>query len=158
MGLSSFIGGLFKEMVITSLEDYALRALVYIALKENKKASVSEIAEKNGISFSYILRICSTLREKGILESNKGRKGGYILKREPSTISLLEVVKAVGKDSIEIRCDFGKNKAANCYNIDCMLAPEWKKIKIKFNSLMSDIKLSDFIQGGLNASSANKGC
>jgi len=39
-----------------------------------------------------------------------------------------------------------------------MLMPEWKKIKIKFNNLMSDIKLSNFIQGGLNASPANKGC
>lgn len=128
------------------LEGYALRALVYIALKKNKKASVGEISEKNGISFPYILRICSTLREKGILESSKGRKGGYILNRDPSTISLLEIIKAVGKDSIELKCNFGKDKSSNCYQVNCVLIPEWRRIKIKFDNLMNNIKLNDFIK------------
>jgi Rrf2 family protein len=143
-------------MVITTLEGYALRALVYIALKDSKKASVREIAMENGISFSYTLRICSTLREKGILESDKGRNGGYLLKRDPATISLLEVVKAVGKDSIEIKCDFGKNKTALCYTKNCALIPEWKTVKIKFDVLMNSVKLKDFIQGGSYGNSTNK--
>lgn len=143
-------------MVITTLESYSLKALVYIVLKNNKKASVSEISQNIGISFPYILRICSTLREKGILSSEKGRKGGYTLKREPSTISLYEIFKAFNKESIEIKCDFGKNIDAHCFQKDCILIPEWKKVKAKFDNLMQSITLSDFTKGGAGDNPADK--
>lgn len=75
-------------MIVTTLEGYAVKALIYIANRKDRRATIKEISEQNRISFPYILRICSMLRQKGILESIKGRNGGYVLSRDPSSISL----------------------------------------------------------------------
>lgn len=132
-------------MLVTTLEGYALKALIYLAEKKSKRATVKEIAEKNNVSFSYILRICSILREKGILDSVRGRKGGYILKRSPSDISLYEVIKAVRRNTVEIRCDYGKRKDTTCIPTDCISVQAWEKVKRRVDELFKTIKLSDLM-------------
>lgn len=132
-------------MLVTTLEGYALKALIYLAEKKSRRATVKEISEKNNISFSYILRICSTLRSKGILDSARGRNGGYTLRRELSDISLYEVIKAVRKNTVEIRCDYGKRKVTPCIPTDCISIQAWEKVKRQVDKLFKDIKLSDLI-------------
>jgi len=132
-------------MLVTTLEGYAIKALIYLAEKKGRRATIKEISEKNKVSFSYILRICSTLRSHGILDSVRGRKGGYILSRNPSDISLYEVVKAVRRDTVEIKCDYGKRKDTLCMPADCISLQAWKKIKEKTDRLFKNIKLSDLM-------------
>jgi len=132
-------------VLVTTLEGYALKALIYLAEKKSRRATVKEISEKNNLSFSYILRICSILRSKGILDSARGREGGYTLKREPSDISLYEIIKAVRKNTVEIRCDYGKREIAPCVPTDCISIQAWEKVKRRVDKLFKDIKLSDLI-------------
>ncbi len=132
-------------MLVTTLEGYALKALIYLAEKKSRRATIKEISRKNNVSFSYILRICSILRNNGILDSIRGRKGGYILKRDPSDISLYEVIKTVRKNTVEIRCDYGKRKDVPCTPNDCVSVQAWKKVKKRVDKLFKDIKLSDLI-------------
>lgn len=137
-------------MIATTREEYAVKALIYIASKEIRKASISEIAEKNSISFAYILRICSLLRQHGILTSEKGRSGGYILEKDPSTISLFDIIEAVGRKSVEIKCNYGAKHDTPCYQSECISMSAWNTIREKTDELYKEIKLSDLI-GGKNA-------
>jgi Rrf2 family iron-sulfur cluster assembly transcriptional regulator len=133
-------------MIVTTLEGYALKALIYIAGKEDKRATIKEISEENRISFPYILRICSMLRQKGILESIKGRNGGYVLSRDPFSISLFEIISAVHRQTVEIKCDYGEKIGLNCFQSDCISMAAWEKIKVKTDELFLKIKLSDLIE------------
>ncbi len=132
-------------MVVTTLEGYALKALIYIATKKEKRATIKEISEKNNISFPYILRICSELRSHGVLTSIRGRLGGYVLERDPSDISLYEIIKAVRKETVEIKCDYGQRKDLHCYQVNCISMKAWNSIKNKVDDIFKDIKLSDLI-------------
>ncbi len=132
-------------MVVTTLEGYALKALIYIAMKEDKRASIKEISINNRVSFPYMLRICSQLRKSGLLKSIRGRTGGYVLAKDPSKISLYEVITAVGRETIEIKCDYGKKKNVHCFPRDCVSISAWRKIRKSVNKQFKEIKLSDLI-------------
>ncbi len=132
-------------MLVTTLEGYALKALLYIAAKENQRVTIKEISRENNISFPYILRICSELRRKGILKSVRGRGGGYLLNKPPSKISVYEIIKAVGRETVEIKCEYGKRKDLPCYQSNCISMHAWHSIKEKVDIALKDIKLSDLV-------------
>jgi Rrf2 family protein len=134
-------------MLVTTLEGYAVKALIYLAKKKDKRATIREISKENNISFSYILRICSMLRSKGILDSVRGRSGGYILKRNPTDISLYEIIQAVGRKTIEIKCDYGKRKDIPCISTDCLALYPWEKTKSKVDKLFKNISLKNLMEG-----------
>lgn len=145
-------------MIVTTLEGYAVKALIYIARKESKMATIKEISTDNRISFPYILRICSSLRKQGVLKSTKGRKGGYTLERDPKTISLYEIINAVGRTSIEIKCDFGMRTNLFCYQKNCISLDAWEYVLEQTNELYKKIKLSDLIERSNYENSTNTGC
>lgn len=133
-------------MIVTTLEGYALKALIFISTKKEKKATITEISKENKISFPYILRICSLLRKGNILMSTKGRKGGYYLARNPKDISLHEIINAVGRKSIEIKCDFGKRTSLKCFQYECLSLPAWQYILDETNNLFNKITLDVLIE------------
>ncbi len=132
-------------MLVTTTEGYALKALIYIAQKKDKRATIKEISEVNKISFPYILRICAKLRAHGILESVRGRNGGYVLKRDPEDVSLYDIIRAVGRSTVEIRCEYGKRKDLPCYQANCISELAWVIVKLKTDKLYKNIKLKDLI-------------
>ncbi len=132
-------------MVVTTLEGYALKALIYIAMKDEKRATIKEISINNRVSFPYMLRICSQLRKNGLLKSIRGRTGGYVLAKDPSKISLYEIINAVGRETVEIKCDYGKRKTVHCFPRDCISMSAWKQIKKSVDKQFKNIKLSDLI-------------
>ncbi|MEA3313166.1 MAG: Rrf2 family transcriptional regulator [Caldisericota bacterium] len=134
-------------MLVTTLEGYALKALIYLAEKKNKRATIREISKENNISFSYILRICSMLRSNGLLDSVRGRSGGYILTRDPADISLYEIIQAVGRETVEIKCNYGKRKDIPCITTDCLALLPWEKTKSKVDKLFKSITLKILMEG-----------
>jgi Rrf2 family protein len=132
-------------MLVTTTEGYALKALIYIASKKDRRATIREISDVNKISFPYILRICASLRAHGILESVRGRNGGYILKKDPAEISLYDIIQAVGRQTVEIRCEYGKRKDLSCYQPHCISEIAWLFVKFKTDELFKNIKLKDLL-------------
>jgi Rrf2 family protein len=58
-------------------------------------AQAKDIARREGIPLRYLEQIFQDLKRAGLVESKRGPRGGYYLKREPSAITLAEVVKAL---------------------------------------------------------------
>lgn len=76
--------------------DYALRALVDLALQPSEEACQSrEIAIRQNIRGPYLDQILAVLKREGIIRSIRGAGGGYTLARPPHKITLGEIVKAV---------------------------------------------------------------
>ncbi len=132
-------------MILTTLEDYAIKVLLYLSLKEGHRATVHEIARKNNVSFPYILRICAKLRENGILVSEKGRNGGYQLSKDPSKITLREIINAVDRQSVEIKCVYGKKKS-KCKPQECISLNSLLFLKGEFDHLLENISLKDLVE------------
>jgi Rrf2 family protein len=75
---------------------YAVQAVIYLARQERiQVAPVSEIAAAVGISPKFLEDILGALRVAGIVQSRRGKEGGYQLVPAPGDLSVLEVVQAV---------------------------------------------------------------
>jgi Rrf2 family protein len=75
--------------------DYALRAITYLTTQKGRKISTRYIAEKLNIPYKFLTQIFLELVRKGVLASERGSKGGVMLKKPPEEITLLEIVEAV---------------------------------------------------------------
>lgn len=89
-------------MELSSKSEYALLALVELAAHYNsgEPLQIRQIAAEQNIPDRYLEQLLATLRRYGLVRSQRGAKGGYILAREPWKITLLEVVNCIeGTDS-----------------------------------------------------------
>jgi len=80
---------------VTSKSRYAVVALVELAGSGDSPMPVKELAERRNIPDQFLEQLFSTLRRAGLLTSRRGSKGGYILSRPASEITVLEVVQAL---------------------------------------------------------------
>lgn len=79
--------------LITRDTDYAVRALCYIARRSERIVTVSELTKKIGIPRPFLRKILQALNKEGILNSYKGRHGGFVLVRPADKIFLIDVMK-----------------------------------------------------------------
>lgn len=77
--------------------EYALLALLELARHHDKKVplTMNEIAVKQPIPERYLEQILTQVRRAGLVQSQRGSKGGFVLVREPWQITLLEIVTLV---------------------------------------------------------------
>jgi len=81
-------------LAITSKSPYAVRALAELARTGNAgPVPIGEIARRREIPVQFLEGLFATLRRAGILQSQRGVKGGYSFARPPSEITVLEVVE-----------------------------------------------------------------
>jgi Rrf2 family cysteine metabolism transcriptional repressor len=79
---------------ITTKSPYAVRALIELARAGGPApVPIAELARRREIPVQVLEHLFATLRRAGLLRSQRGVKGGYSFAREPSQITLLEVVE-----------------------------------------------------------------
>ena len=94
-------------LVITSKSPYAVRALSELARRgDAAPVPIGDLARARDIPVQFLEGLFATLRRAGILQSQRGVKGGYTFARPPSEVTLLEVV-----DLLE--AELGAEAAAN---------------------------------------------
>ncbi len=90
------MAGKVECMKITAKSRYALRVLLDIAMADNSEPrTIGEIAESQSISEKFISRIVVPLRRAGLLDSERGARGGLRLARQADAITLFEIVTAM---------------------------------------------------------------
>jgi len=127
-------------MRITRQADYAIRTITYLARQdEGRVVTVEEISEEMLIPRSFTAKIVQRLTRAGITNSTRGVKGGFVLKRTPESVTLLDVVEAIdGPVDMNI-CVL--NEGA-CSRIDtCEVHPVWVEIQ---NEVAGLLKKRDF--------------
>ena len=81
-------------MKINTKIRYGLRALIELGLHDNTKGVFQkDIAKNQQLSEKYLDPIISALKISGLIENTRGKKSGYILKKDPSEISIFDVYK-----------------------------------------------------------------
>ena len=83
-------------LAITSKSPYAVRALAELARSGGAgPVPIGEIARRRDIPVQFLEGLYATLRRAGILQSQRGVKGGYSFARPPEELTVLEVVEAL---------------------------------------------------------------
>ena len=78
-------------MQLNVTTDYAIRTVLYLAVKD-ELATANEIATAMGIPPSYVLKITRKLVAAGIIKRIVGAKGGFLLAKKQTEISLYEII------------------------------------------------------------------
>jgi Rrf2 family iron-sulfur cluster assembly transcriptional regulator len=131
-------------MRLTARGSYAVRALVDLTNHGNSRpVSLREIAARGDISVSYLEQLFLKLRRTRIVRSVRGPGGGYLLARNPSEISVAEIIEAVEEKLEPIYC---VDPAADrkCSRTDCCAAHlVWKELAGRIREFLSSVKLDE---------------
>ena len=84
--------------------DYALRILLHSAARPGERLSIAATAAQHGISRNHVMKVVNVLANAGLLDTARGRGGGFILARDPSSITLGEVVRLTEPDMQPADC------------------------------------------------------
>ena len=130
-------------MKLTTKGRYAIVAMIDIALyTSNTPIPLSEISKRQNISLSYLEQLFSKLKTKSLVKSVKGPGGGYKLDRNPSKITLFEIITAVDENMDQTQC----GGAMNCNNDKpCLTHYVWTDLTKQINDYMKGVSLGDVI-------------
>ena len=103
--------------------EYAIRALVLLAIEGDRPLSGREIATRVDVPERFMARVLAELGWAGIVTSRIGRSGGYILGRDPERLSLLEVVECVEGPARSSRCVLRQQGCDP--DLPCAIHPVW---------------------------------
>jgi len=131
-------------MLIKRETDYAVRAVLHIAKSESGTATVNEVSRAQAIPRDFTAKILQRLKRAGILESTRGVKGGYKLKKDPSKITLLEVIEAMeGPTSLNICVLSGQL----CDRTpECPVHPFWVEITAELMARLKSVTFQKIIE------------
>ncbi len=123
--------------------EYGLQAVLYMAAKEPGCVCPSdEIADKLQIPKEFVSKILQSLTESGIVDSKKGKSGGFLLAKQPSKIRLIDIVTAIDGLDLFNRCVLG---FPNCSpNQPCPVHDKWGELRTKAYNMLTDETLDKF--------------
>ncbi|HET7116037.1 MAG TPA: Rrf2 family transcriptional regulator [Hanamia sp.] len=82
--------------MLSKKTQYAFKALEYLAIQHGKEpVKISEISKQQKIPLKFLENILVELKNAGMLESKKGKGGGYMLKVSPKNINLATVIRII---------------------------------------------------------------
>ena len=136
-------------MKITSQEEYGLRCLLQVAQLTIKDdlASLEDIAKNEHITTDYAAKLLTTLRQANLIESVRGKSGGYKLTRPPEKIYLNEAIHALSGELFETEsCQQFPGNDSKCVHISCCsIRSVWFSISHILFNLLKQITLKDLL-------------
>ncbi len=91
-------------MRLTLQTDYGMRLLILLALEPGRLVTIEEASERFGISRNHLMKVASALAHAGLVIASRGRGGGLELARDPATLRLGDVVRALEPDMALAEC------------------------------------------------------
>lgn len=91
-------------MRLTSFTDYTLRTLLHLGSNRDRLVTIQEIADLHGISKNHLMKVVNELGRNGVIETVRGRNGGFRLNHEPRDINVGAVVRMAESDFYMAEC------------------------------------------------------
>ena len=130
--------------LITRDTDYAVRAICYIAKSKNELVSAEELVKKLRIPRPFLRKILQILNKKKILQSYKGKGGGFSLAIKADDIRLISLMKIFQGDFRLNECTFKKTP---CSNIKiCPLRKKIDSIQTYIVSQLKDVTIGSLLK------------
>ena len=133
--------------MVSSKGKYALLVMVDLAQNQGDgHVSLADIAERQGLSMKYLESIVAILNKGDMLQSLRGKNGGYRLARPASDYRMSELLALTEGSLAPVECI--KNNDLNCDRAaSCMTLPLWVGLDRAIMKYLSTVTLEDVING-----------
>jgi len=124
--------------MISKSAEYAIRALVFIQLQnqKNNRPGVIEIAREIEAPAAYAAKILQQISKRKLVNSMKGRGGGFFFTEEQENVTLFDIIQIMDGDYIFHKCGFGLK---NCSDSNpCPLHNEYKKVRDTYTEIVKN--------------------
>lgn len=129
-------------MKLSAKARYGLYAAVHLSKMYDKGiVSITDLSQAINVSSKYLEQVLSLLKADGIVESQRGASGGYVLSFPPQDISVGKVLRAIEDDLRIVNC-----LGLKCAKNDCTCASVWSNLQIKINEYLDGISLKQLIE------------
>ncbi|MGA2259214.1 MAG: Rrf2 family transcriptional regulator [Thermoguttaceae bacterium] len=124
---------------------HALRAMTVLAeLPEKSFAGAVDIAKAIHAPRNYLGKLLQSLAEAGLVESQKGKGGGFRLARQPAAITVFDVVEPIDHVGRWRGCFMGRSECS-CEN-SCVVHSRWQAVRDAYLAFLQDTTLADLAQ------------
>jgi len=132
---------------VTSKGRYALRVMLDLAQHtEDGYISLKTIADRQGYSMKYLEMIVGSLKKAALVDSTRGKDGGYRLCRAPGEYTVGEILRSIEDNLAPVACI--KSGSIDCEHAgECMTVPMWKELDDITNAYLDTVSLMDLLTG-----------
>jgi Rrf2 family cysteine metabolism transcriptional repressor len=128
-------------MQISTRGRYGLRAMVDMALHATEgPMALRVIAERQGISESYLEQVFTGLRKAGLVRASRGSQGGYELSSPAGEITVGEILRALEGPIVPVHCVGDSRCEREKY---CITRSFWEELRDKINGFLDSTSLQD---------------
>lgn len=133
------------NIAISEAATLAIHALAYLASREDSKPiSTGKVAQSFGFSEAHLSKVFQRLNKSGFLKSVRGPQGGFVLAREPDSITLLDIYEAIdGPISRHGTCLLHKS---DCEFGECVFGELLETIPKQIEAHLSKTTLGTFVK------------
>ena len=134
-------------MNVTSKGRYALRIMIYLAQHSDEGyISLKTISDCTELSMKYLEMIVGNLKKAQLVDSTRGKEGGYKLSRKPEEYTVGEILNCIEDNLAPVACI--KAGSINCDRSDaCLTVPMWKELDDITNAYLATVTLTDLLTG-----------
>ena len=133
-------------MKLSSKGRYAVMALADIArFNQSEPISLRDISLRQGISLVYLEQLFLKLKKNNVVNSIRGKKGGYILSRNASDIKISDILYAVEEKVKTIGCEKHSKQGCNGRSVKCISHNLWDELEDYINDFFKKKSLVDLI-------------
>jgi len=127
--------------------EYGLRAMVGLAAGYGSgPMTLSELAQRERVSSTYLEQLLGVLRRQGLVESTRGAHGGYELALRPQDISVGDVVRALEGPIALFSCVSEEAAEGSCGRAgSCLTRSLWLKVRDSIAEVLDSTSLADLV-------------
>ena len=139
-------------MFLTTKGRYAVMAMVDMAFQnrfmkegDSKPISISDISERQNITTPYLEQIFSKLRAGGLVKSQRGPGGGYVMLKRADEINLADIVCAVDEPIKIVKCGHDPDKGCMATDYKCITHDLWDCMERQIEGYLRSVTLQDVL-------------
>jgi Rrf2 family protein len=140
---AGWLAGIDALMRVSAKADYAIRAVVELAVDTGQPLTCEVVAASQGIPYPFLKAVFRDLRTAGLVCSQRGCEGGYRLGRDPGAITLADVVAAVDGGLMSVR---GESPDALEYPAPGhRIADVWRAMRARTEAILTGMTVADLL-------------
>jgi len=134
-------------MKLSTRGRYAVMAMADLARSgTDRPVTLSDIAERQEISLSYLEQLFAKLRRGGLVDSVRGPGGGYRLALPADETRIADIILAVDEPIRATRCDIRSSKGCLMQNGRCLTHDLWEELGRQIHVFLSSVTLADVVE------------
>lgn len=123
---------------LSTKSEYAIKALVRLALASgDEPVQAREIVEFTGIPPKFLEQVMHDLRQADLVRSQRGKGGGYVIARDPATLSFAEIIDLIDGSN------GGKGRMRGGDQAEILVAPVWRAVEESTRAVLGSATIAD---------------